>query len=91
MKTIPLPHLKQMEEWPKDPQGRLSKVFTFKNYRMSFAFVSQVAMLAEKKNHHPEIILDYGKVRVSLISHDVQKITERDLELATQIDKIYSS
>ena len=91
MKTIPLPHLKQMEEWPKDPQGRLSKVFTFKNYRMSFAFVSQVAMLAEKKNHHPEIILDYGKVTVSLISHDIQKITERDLELATQIDKIYSS
>lgn len=91
MKTIPLPHLKQMEEWPKDPQGRLSKVFTFKNYRTSFAFVSQVAMLAEKKNHHPEIILDYGKVTVSIISHDVQKITERDLELATQIDKIYSS
>ena len=91
MKTIPLPHLKQMEEWPKDPQGRLSKVFTFKNYRTSFAFVSQVAMLAEKKNHHPEIILDYGKVTVSLISHDIQKITERDLELATQIDKIYSS
>ena len=91
MKTIPLPHPKQMEEWPKDPQGRLSKVFTFKNYRTSFAFVSQVAMLAEKKNHHPEIILDYGKVTVSLISHDVQKITERDLELATQIDKIYSS
>ena len=91
MKTIPLPHLKQMEEWPKDPQGRLSKVFTFKNYRTSFAFVSQVAMLAEKKNNHPEIILDYGKVTVSLISHDVQKITERDLELATQIDKIYSS
>ena len=80
-----------MKEWPKDSQGRLSKVFIFKNYRASFAFTSQVAMLAEKKNHHPEIILDYGKVTISLISHDVQKITERDLELATQIDKIYSS
>jgi len=80
-----------MVEWPKDHQGRLNKVFTFKNYRQGFAFVSQVAMLAEKKNHHPEIILDYGKVTISLISHDVQKITERDLELATQIDKIYSA
>ena len=80
-----------MNEWPKDQQGRLSKVFAFKNYRQSFAFVSQVAMLAEKKNHHPEIILDYGKVIISLISHDVQKITERDLELATQIDKIYKA
>ena len=78
-----------MAEWPKDPQGRLSKVFTFKNYRKSFAFVSQVAMLSEQKNHHPEIILDYGKVTVSLMSHDAQKITERDLELATLIDKIF--
>ena len=78
-----------MSEWPKDSQGRLSKVFTFKNYRKSFAFVSQVAMLSEQKNHHPEIILDYGKVTVSLMSHDAQKITERDLELATLIDKIF--
>ena len=78
-----------MAEWPKDSQGRLSKVFAFKNYRKSFAFVSQVAMLAEKRNHHPEMILDYGTVTVSLISHDVQKITERDIELAIQIDKIY--
>tara|TARA_B100000902_G_C26724935_1_gene628494 strand:- start:22 stop:264 length:243 start_codon:yes stop_codon:yes gene_type:complete len=79
-----------MKDWPKDQQGRLSKVFTFKNYRQGFAFVGQVAMLAEKKNHHPEIILDYSKVTISLISHDAQKITERDLILATQIDKIYN-
>ena len=79
-----------MQEWPKDQQGRLSKVFTFKNYRKSFAFVSQVAMLAEKKNHHPEIILDYGKVTISLISHDFQKITERDINLAKIIDNIFT-
>ena len=49
-----------MTEWPKDNQGRLTKTFAFKNYRKSFAFTSQVAMLSEKKNHHPQIILDYG-------------------------------
>ena len=80
-----------MTDWPKDDQGRLSKEFHFKNFRQSFAFTSQVAMLSEKKNHHPEIILDYNKVTISLISHDVQKITERDLELATQIDNIYTA
>ena len=79
-----------MKEWPKDQQGRLIKDFKFRNYRQGFAFVCQVAMLAEKKNHHPEIILDYGKVTISLISHDAQKVTEKDLELATQIDKIYN-
>ena len=46
-------------------------------------------MLSEKKNHHPQIVLDYNKVTVSLISHDVQKITQRDIDLANQIDKLY--
>ena len=78
-----------MTDWPIDNQGRLSKTFEFKNYRKSFAFTSQVAMLSEKKNHHPQIVLDYNKVTVSLISHDVQKITQRDIELANQIDKLY--
>ena len=78
-----------MTDWPIDKQGRLSKTFEFKNYRKSFAFTSQVAMLSEKKNHHPQIVLDYNKVTVSLISHDVQKITQRDIELANQIDKLY--
>ncbi len=78
-----------MTDWPIDNQGRLSKTFEFKNYRKSFAFTSQVAMLSEKKNHHPQIVLDYNKVTVSLISHDVQKITQRDIDLADQIDKLY--
>ena len=77
-----------MSTWPKDDQGRLSKTFVFKNYRQSFGFVSQVAFLSEKKNHHPTITLDYGKVTISLISHDVGEITERDIDLANQIDKI---
>ena len=78
-----------MTEWPKDNQGRLTKTFVFKNYLKSFAFTSQVAMLSEKKNHHPQIILEYGSVTIALISHDVQKVTQRDLDLAEQIDKLY--
>ena len=80
-----------MSGWAKKDSGKLVCEFLFSNYRKCVAFVCQVAMLAEKKNHHPEIILDYGKVTISLISHDVQKITERDLELANQIDKIYNT
>ena len=79
-----------MSDWPKDDQGRIFKEFKFKNYRQSFAFTSQVAMLSEKKNHHPTIILDYGKVVIKLISHDVNEVTERDIDLAIQIDKIYN-
>jgi 4a-hydroxytetrahydrobiopterin dehydratase len=76
--------------WQEDEQGHLKKNFAFKNYRQSFAFTSQIALLAEKKNHHPQIILDYKQVTVRLVSHDVGKVTERDIDLANQIDKIYS-
>ena len=78
-----------MSLWPKDSQGKLSKTFLFKNYRQSFGFVSQIVLLAEKKNHHPTITLEYGSVTITLISHDVNEITERDIDLAKQIDKIY--
>jgi 4a-hydroxytetrahydrobiopterin dehydratase len=78
-----------MSLWPKDSQGKLSKTFLFKNYRQSFGFVSQIVLLAEKKNHHPTITLEYKSVTIALISHDVNEITERDIDLAKQIDKIY--
>ena len=78
-----------MSLWPKDNQGKLIKTFSFKNYRQSFGFVSQIVLLAEKKNHHPTITLEYKSVTIALISHDVHEITERDIDLAKQIDKIY--
>jgi 4a-hydroxytetrahydrobiopterin dehydratase len=78
-----------MSLWPKDNQGKLIKTFSFKNYRQSFGFVSQIVLLAEKKNHHPTITLEYGSVTIALISHDMNEITERDIDLAKQIDKIY--
>ena len=78
-----------MSVWPKDNQGKLTKTFSFKNYRQSFGFVSQIVLLAEKKNHHPTITLEYGSVTIALISHDMNEITERDIDLAKQIDKIY--
>jgi 4a-hydroxytetrahydrobiopterin dehydratase len=50
--------------------------------------VSQVALLAEKKNHHPKIVLEYNTVIIELISHDKNEVTQRDMDLAEQIDKI---
>ena len=77
-----------MNTWEKTKKGSIYKFFSFKNYRQSFAFVSQVVLLAEKKNHHPKIILEYNSVEIELISHDKNQITQRDIDLAEQIDKI---
>ena len=77
-----------MTSWKKAKNGALLKTYPFKNYMKSFAFVSQVALLAEKANHHPKIILEYGTVTIELISHDKNQVTQRDIDLAEQIDKI---
>ena len=77
-----------MNTWEKNTNGALKKIFSFKNYRQSFAFVSQVVLLAEKYNHHPKIILEYNSVEIELISHDKNVVTQRDIDLAEQIDKI---
>ncbi|MDC1315808.1 4a-hydroxytetrahydrobiopterin dehydratase [Alphaproteobacteria bacterium] len=77
-----------MNSWKNNNKGALNKKFSFKNYRQSFAFVSQVSLLAEKHNHHPKIILEYNSVEIELISHDQNQITQRDIDLAEQIDKI---
>ena len=80
-----------MTSWPKDKKGFLTRTFTFKSYRQSFAFVSQVALLAEKKNHHPKMILEYNAVIIELISHDKNEVYRRDIELEEHIHNVEDS
>jgi 4a-hydroxytetrahydrobiopterin dehydratase len=69
-------------------EGSLYKKFAFKNFTEAFAFASQVALLAEKMNHHPKLTVSWGLCEVSLTSHDVQGVTERDFILSKKIDSI---
>ncbi len=66
----------------------LAKSFEFKNFSDALEFVNKVGELAEKANHHPDINLSWGYVRVSLTTHSEHAITEKDRELAVKIDKI---
>lgn len=68
--------------------GKLRKVFKFKDFVSAFGFMTEVAIVAEKKNHHPEWLNVYSKVEVYLTTHEVGGITERDFELATVMDAI---
>lgn len=66
--------------------NRLTKEFTFNHFRDSIVFVNRVATLADTHQHHPDIEVRDGTVTLTLSTHDVGGITERDLELAEQID-----
>ena len=60
----------------------------FKDFVAAFGFMSQVALLAESMNHHPEWSNVYNRVEIALTTHDASGITERDFKLATQIEAL---
>ncbi|RZF33882.1 hypothetical protein LSTR_LSTR009906 [Laodelphax striatellus] len=63
------------------------KEYLFKNFNEAFGFMSRSALLAEKMDHHPEWFNVYNKVQVTLSSHDVSGISDRDVKLATFMEK----
>ncbi|MCO4785035.1 4a-hydroxytetrahydrobiopterin dehydratase [Marinomonas atlantica] len=67
-------------------EGKLTKTFKFKSFQHAFGFMTMCAMYAEKKNHHPEWSNVYSKVTVQLITHDVSGLSDKDFDLAKQMD-----
>ena len=73
----------------EEKDGKLYRSFIFKDFSEAFAFMTRVAMLAEKKDHHPTWTNTWNKVEVWLCSHDAgNTVTDRDRKLADAIDKI---
>ena len=68
--------------------GSLVRDYSFADFVATFAFVTQLALLAEKANHHPDIDIRYNKVRVALVSHDAGGVTGRDVAMAEAIGKL---
>ncbi|MFP3346146.1 MAG: 4a-hydroxytetrahydrobiopterin dehydratase [Sulfolobaceae archaeon] len=68
--------------------NKLEKVFLFKDFRESVQFVNKIQLVADAMNHHPDICIYYNKVIIQLTTHDVDGITDLDVELAKKIDEI---
>jgi len=66
--------------------GKLHRELEFHNFVEAFGFMSMVALLAEKADHHPDWSNSWNKVVIDLLSHDKGEITDRDRELAEQIN-----
>ena len=73
----------------KEENNKLHKKFEFKDFSEAFAFMTRVALAAEKMDHHPKWTNEYNKVEMWLSSHDAGDIvTEKDKKLSAIIDKI---
>jgi pterin-4a-carbinolamine dehydratase len=67
---------------------RLEKEYDFPDFAQALAFTNRVGALAEEQNHHPDVLLKWGKVRLTLSSHDVNAISGRDFRLAAAVDAL---
>jgi 4a-hydroxytetrahydrobiopterin dehydratase len=73
----------------KEGSNTLTRKFQFKNFSEAFAFMTRVALIAEKLNHHPTWTNTYNTVEISLSTHDAgNTVTDKDRKLAEMIDKI---
>ena len=76
----------QLNEWNlKD--GVLVRVFKTKDWKHSFFYAQIISFIAEKFNHHPDLTIKYREVMVSLYTHSAGGITQKDIDLAREIDK----
>ena len=69
--------------------SKLHRSLEFKNFVEAFAFMTEIALRAEKMDHHPEWFNVYNKVTIDLMTHDVSGISDQDIKLAKMINGIF--
>ena len=84
--TIKL-ELQNLSDWDFI-ENAIEKKFQFKDFASALGFIVQVGLIAEKKNHHPELYNVYNKVTIRLFTHDAGGVTNKDFELAKAINAI---
>ena len=74
-----------LQGWQREGPA-LRREYGFEDFKASLAFVNRVADLANTADHHPDIMIKYDRVTLTLTSHDSGGLTERDFKLAAAID-----
>ncbi len=81
--------LRELPGWTlRDDASAIYRSFRFKDFSEAFAFMTRVALLAEKDNHHPEWSNVYNRVEVTLTTHEANGLSQRDVNMAWAIDKL---
>lgn len=74
--------------WNIVNEHHLEKEFSFKDFKEALIFTNKVGAIAEEEQHHPDIVLSYGKVRICLWTHKLNGLSENDFVLAAKIDQL---
>lgn len=73
--------------WEVVDDHHLEKLFEFENFNEALKFTNEVAALAERENHHPDMLLSWGKVVVTLWTHKINGLSENDFVFASKVDQ----
>ena len=79
--------MEDLKDWSLESDS-INKVFSFASFKESVEFVNKVSEVAEKINHHPEILISFNQVRLLLTTHDEHGLSRKDFELAKEIDRL---
>lgn len=79
-----------LTDWTID-DNTIVRDFKLKTFVEAFSFMTAIALIAEKMNHHPDWSNSYNKVNVTLTTHEANGITQRDFDLASSIDRIWKN
>ncbi|MBI4761188.1 MAG: 4a-hydroxytetrahydrobiopterin dehydratase [Chloroflexota bacterium] len=86
--AVLLPRVPQWQVLEQDGILRLHRLFKFQNYAQAVEFVNKVAAIAEEENHHPLIVLEWGKVTVQWWTHVVKGLHRNDFVMAAKTDSL---
>lgn len=79
--------LADVPDWA-EVSSKIQRTYQFPDFRASMAFVDLLAEYAERAQHHPDILIRYNKVTISVSTHDAGGITAKDFELAREADRL---
>ena len=80
----------QLPQWNVVDEHHITRAFTFPDFKQALDFVNQAGAVAEEQGHHPDLLLTWGKVVVTLWTHKVNGLTESDFIMAAKIDSLYT-
>jgi 4a-hydroxytetrahydrobiopterin dehydratase len=81
------PLLAQLDAWSAVGDHHLEKTYTLKNFAEALALVNRIGAIAEEQNHHPDILLAWGRVGVTIWTHKIDGLTESDFVFAAKCDR----
>jgi 4a-hydroxytetrahydrobiopterin dehydratase len=81
--------LRELHGWSEvEDRDAIRKSYHFSNFSEAWGFLSRIALIAEKMDHHPEIFNVYNRVEIILSTHDAGGLSERDVQLAQIVDEL---